>query len=99
MKIVNGYVCACSDEVRLAKRGIDPANPHNDPAKQRELDAKRGALAPEALQASRPGDLDPSRQDAVVFGGRLADEGRAGGAAPTWNASGAASGRLVDLFA
>lgn len=91
MKIVNGYVCECLDEVRLAKRGIDPNNPRNDPAKQAELDAKRGALDPTALEAARPGDLDPDRRGAVAFGGALAGEARPGG-------TDEAAPHLVDLL-
>ena len=93
MKIVNGYVCECSDEVRLAKRGIDPANPHNDPLKQRELDRKRGVEDTKALEDGKPGDFDPARRDgaAVAFGGALAGETRSGG--------GAAAAPLVDLLA
>ena len=91
MKIVNGYVCECSDEVRLAKRGIDPANPHSDPLKQKELDAQRGVLDPQALEETRPGDLDPERRGAVSFGGALAGETRGDGEAP-------AVRQLIDLL-
>lgn len=76
MKIVNGFVCECQDDARLAKRGIDPDNPRNDPVKQRELDERRGKVEPvEEAQASA---LDPKRRDesadagAVQFGGALA---------------------------
>ena len=84
MKIVNGYVCDCQDEVRLAKRGIDPANPHNDPVKQAELDAQRGVDDPKTVDETKLGDFDPNRQagEAVVFGGALAGESRSGGTAP-----------------
>ena len=92
MKIVNGYVCECSDEVRLAKRGIDPANPHNDPLKQQEIDEQRGVLDPRALEQAGPGDLDPGRREAVVFGGTLAGETRSGGETP-------AVRQLVDFLA
>lgn len=92
MKIVNGYVCECSDEVRLAKRGIDPANPHNDPLRQQELDAQRGVLDPLALDEAKAGDLGPDRRQAVVFGGALAGETRGGGEPP-------AIRQLVDLLA
>lgn len=38
MKIVNGFVCqTCCDE-RVAKRGIDPRNPHEDPVRQQRID-------------------------------------------------------------
>ena len=78
MKIVNGYVCECSDEVRLAKRGVDPANPHGDPLRQQALDEERGVLDPRALEDTKPGDLDPGRRQAVSFGGALAGETRSG---------------------
>lgn len=44
MKIINGYVCECTTDAQLAKRGIDPDNPKQDPVKQRELDEKRGKI-------------------------------------------------------
>ncbi len=81
MRIVNGYLCDCSDDARLAKRGIDPANPQNDPIKQQQLDARRGKIDLNALDETRAGDLDPNRQtgQAVTFGGSLAGETRTGG--------------------
>ncbi len=95
MQIVNGYVCDCIDDARLAKRGIDPANPQNDPVKQAELEARRGKLDPKALDEGKPGDLDPDRQagPAVTFGGSLAGEVRTGGVGDSQPAP------LVDLFA
>jgi len=80
MKIVNGYVCECSDEVRLAKRGIDPANPHNDPAVAKDLAEKSAVTSAKPLDAAEGGALDPGRDDqsdrfsdsAFVFGGALA---------------------------
>lgn len=82
MKIVNGYVCDCQDEVRLARRGTDPDNPRNDPVKQQELDAKRGVADPRAIEDGKPGDFDPGRRaedgPAVVFGGTLTGEAQSG---------------------
>ncbi len=79
MKIVNGYVCECSDEVRLAKRGIDPANPRNDPEIARELAEKSAATSARPVDAAEGGALDPKRDDAadqfadaaLIFGGML----------------------------
>ena len=78
MKIVNGFVCECQDDARLAKRGIDPDNPHNDPLKQRELEEKRGQVKVEPVEETQASVLDPKRLDesadagAVQFGGALA---------------------------
>lgn len=73
MQIVNGYVCECSDDARLAKRGIDPDNPHQDPAKQRELDQKHGKIDEDAATDIK--DAGGARAnfgvDAVLFGGAL----------------------------
>ena len=93
MKIVNGFVCNCEKDTRLAKRGINPANPHNDPVKQQQLDAKRGIVQSKSIEEGKPGDFDPSRQagGAVAFGGSLVGETRSGGDAATH--------RLIDLLA
>ncbi len=40
VSIVNGYFCATGCDERLAKKDIDPRNPHDDPVKQEQLDAK-----------------------------------------------------------
>ena len=78
MKIVNGFVCECQDDARLAKRGIDPDNPQSDPVKQQELDEKRGKVEAKPVEEAQAGGLDPKRRDeganaeAVQFGGALA---------------------------
>lgn len=78
MQIVNGYLCECTDEVKLAKRGIDPDNPKQDPLKQLELDARHGDLdAIEKLEESKSSGpdfrkpRDPFADEAVRFGGAL----------------------------
>lgn len=75
MKIINGYVCECTTDARLAKRGIDPDNPKQDPIKQRELDEKRGKVdtseqadAKDVLSAS---GLDAVKRQADVAAVRL----------------------------
>jgi hypothetical protein len=62
MKIVNGHVCATSCDERVARRGVDPRNPREDPVKQAALDAQAGKPPP------RAGTISP---DAVSFGGAL----------------------------
>lgn len=81
MRIVNGYLVDCVDDARLARRGINPANPHNDPVKQKELDLRHGKIDVTALDETKPGDLDPNRRagPAVTFGGSLSIETRPGG--------------------
>lgn len=63
MEIVNGYVCRNCEDVALAKKNIDPADPKNA---EREEEEKRRRV--EAAQNA--GRLD---QDAVALGGALAD--------------------------
>lgn len=65
-KLVNGYPCNSGCDVRLAKQGIDPRNPHKDPVKQKELDARDPAKAAEALRKDKADD------SAVLFAGALA---------------------------
>jgi len=72
MKIVNGYVCQSGCEVDLAKKGIDPKNPHNDPVKARELEEQK-ALAAGRLEDTRAGEGPETAfgVEAVRFGGTL----------------------------
>ena len=35
--VVNGYPCASSCDVAVARKNIDPRNPHNDPVKAEQL--------------------------------------------------------------
>lgn len=57
VSIVNGYFCATGCDERLAKKNIDPRNPHNDPVKQEQLDAKdpRKVLEKEIEEAREAG--------------------------------------------
>lgn len=76
MQIVNGYACNCCADVSLARRGIDPENPTNDPVKAAEEARKSGrfdeaavildgALAKGALAGSNiAGDQASRRPDA-----------------------------------
>ncbi|MGL4289196.1 MAG: hypothetical protein ACRCVA_22790 [Phreatobacter sp.] len=66
MQIVNGYVCNCCTEVDLARRGLDPQNPTNDPVKA-------------ADEARKAGRFDEA---AVILGGSLAGGEAAGTVAP-----------------
>ena len=68
-KVVNGFPCTNNCEVALARKNVDPKNPHNDPLKARALEAER------ALRSGQPAPLDATRvnaADAVQFGGSLA---------------------------
>lgn len=75
IKVVNGFVCSSSCDVALAKKGIDPKNPHNDPVKAAQLKAQKAlasgkapddGAAPAAVQDGT-GSVSP-----VSFGGALA---------------------------
>jgi hypothetical protein len=84
IEMVNGYPCTNCTEVSLARRGLNPENPTNDPVKAEEL-------------ANRPGR---AVMPAVVFDGvlapyeadRVASSAKAGPAA-------AAAWRLIDITA
>jgi hypothetical protein len=57
LRIVNGYVCQTGCDVRVARQGIDPENPRQDPVKQRELDAERALRTGRIDQAATGTDL------------------------------------------
>lgn len=96
MKIVNGFVCECGGDEKLAKKGVDPDNPHNDPVKARELEERRGIPSDEPVEETQSGVFDPKRTDgavgfdanALAFGGGLAGQDVSGSAS--------AEDRLVD---
>lgn len=47
MEVVNGYVCRNCTDVEVAKRGVDPAKPQDDP--------KSPSYVPEQAKADRYG--------------------------------------------
>ena len=63
MEVVNGYVCKSCCDVALAKKGVDPAHPKDDPANP-AYDPKIAA----AHKTQAGGMVRP----AVTFGGQLA---------------------------
>jgi hypothetical protein len=81
--IVNGYPCSNCSETSLAKRGIDPRNPTNDPVKAEELDVRAG----------KP----PEPRSAVEFGGAL--EGLNASTQAGQTSRNPAKGLIVDLAA
>ena len=42
MEIVNGYVCNNCSDVELAKKGVDPARPKEQPAVEQQTPTERG---------------------------------------------------------
>ena len=62
--VVNGYPCASSCDVAVARRNIDPRNPRNDPLKTEQL------AEADALKGKAPADgpKDASRVNAVEPG-------------------------------
>jgi len=55
MNIVNGYVCRNCTDVELAKKGVDPAHPHDGPngVEPRTPDAGKADGSAAGAQASR----------------------------------------------
>jgi hypothetical protein len=91
ISIVNGYVCTSSCDVAKAKKGEDP-HPAEGPG---EAPDKPGSGGP--IGGTR-------RDEAVVFGGSLADPANPGAVKPVASADGTASStfpakNLVDLLA
>lgn len=84
--IVNGYPCSNCTDTSLAKRGIDPRNPTNDPVKAEELDVRAG---------KPPKQSEPS--SAVEFGGAL--EGLNASTQAGQTSRNPAKGLIVDLAA
>ena len=92
IEMVNGYPCADYADVSLARRGLNPENPSNDPAKSDDIAASvgravmpavvfDGVLAPFEADRIRASESDRIRSSAK--GGPVA--------APHW--------RLVDITA
>lgn len=46
-KVVNGFPCTSGCDVSVARKGIDPRNPRNDPVKQEQLDSRDPVKAAE----------------------------------------------------
>jgi hypothetical protein len=61
--VVNGYVCTSCSDVSLAKKGVDPAHPQDNPASPTYNAAVAKADKAKAGQAVQP---------SVTFGGQLA---------------------------
>lgn len=59
--VVNGYPCASSCDVAVARRNIDPRNPRNDPVKAEQL------AEADVLKGKVPKDApsDPRRVNGV----------------------------------
>lgn len=77
-KVINGFVCTSGCDERLARKNVDPRNPHNDPVKQEQLDQKDPTKTYEkAVEDASEQRFDPKRNpaadrdEAVVFGGSL----------------------------
>lgn len=82
--MVNGYPCTTCAEVSLARRGLDPENPVNDPAKAAEIETRPGRAVMPAVVFD--GVLAPHETD------RIRSSAKAGpAAAPAW--------RLIDITA
>ena len=76
MNIVNGYVCRNCTDVELAKKGVDPAHPHDGP---NGVDPQTPGASSETKSkdgASRSDEVSPDRGPAVTYAGALqgADE-------------------------
>jgi hypothetical protein len=97
IEVVNGYVCKSCCDVALAKKGVDPAHPKDDPANS-SYDPKIAA----ADKAKAAGVAAPP--PAVVFGGQLAGLNKATAVidpngTPTSTQGGYTPGKLASLTA
>ncbi len=61
MKIVNGYDCRTQCDVVLAKKGIDPAHPHDPPGEAR----RAGSPSDASDEAPQPGENHPAATGSV----------------------------------
>ncbi len=59
VRIVNGFVCQTGCDERVARHGIDPRNPRDDPMKQKELDREKALRSGVFASASIPKPGDP----------------------------------------
>lgn len=74
IKVVNGFVCASSCDVALARKGIDPKNPHNDPVKAEQLKEQKALAGGKVVDDAPAGVVGSERVEAlgaVSFGGAL----------------------------
>lgn len=95
MQIVNGYICATSCDVSVAKKGHDPKNPHDDPVEAAQLALAKG-------QVPKDGDGGLSAQGAepaVQFGGALSALRSVSVGADATNGSASGLGARVDRLA
>jgi hypothetical protein len=107
-KVINGFVCTSGCDERLARKNVDPRNPHNDPVKQEQLDQKDPTKAIEkAIEDVRAQRFDPRRNpaadpdQAVLFGGSLQAENShvPSTASREERLAAPAPGALVDVYA
>jgi hypothetical protein len=67
--VVNGYPCNSSCDVAVARRNVDPRNPHNDPAKAEQLaeaDALKGKTPPRRAERPNAGQRSRVRSSAAA---------------------------------
>ncbi len=84
IEMVNGYPCTNCTEVSLARRGLNPENPTNDPVKAEAIASRPGRAVMPAVVFD--GVLAPYEED------RISSSAKAGpAAAPAW--------RLIDITA
>jgi hypothetical protein len=67
VKIVNGFTCRTQCDVALAKKGIDPAHPHDPPGTTRRASSATAASdAPDKTSTSQPlGENAPAASGSV----------------------------------
>ena len=67
IEMINGYPCTNCAEVSLARRGLDPENPDNDPIKAEEIAERSGrtvmpAVVFDGLLSPRDREAQPQAQ-------------------------------------
>jgi hypothetical protein len=69
MKVVNGFTCRTNCDVTLAKKGVDPAHPHDPPGTKHGVSATSAVkAAPESeseSMAQAPGENAPADSGTV----------------------------------
>jgi hypothetical protein len=66
MKVVNGFTCRTSCEVALAKKGVDPAHPHDPPGTKHGVSAKSSVTDSSSnVRTPVPGENAPTDSGSV----------------------------------
>ncbi|QCK87992.1 hypothetical protein E8L99_20665 [Phreatobacter aquaticus] len=62
VQMINGYPCQNCTDISLAKRGLNPENPTNDPVKTEELALRKGFPSTSDADKDRVNGAEASTQ-------------------------------------